>query len=68
VDDAWYVVDGTLLAPRECLVRIATGRDATDTAFLSSYGGMVTMASMSVTATVDGDLPADDVTALVQLT
>jgi transglutaminase-like putative cysteine protease len=31
IDNAWYVVDGTLLAPRESLVRIATGRDAADT-------------------------------------
>jgi hypothetical protein len=30
------VVDATLLAPRASLVRIATGRDAADTAFLSN--------------------------------
>ena len=35
----WYVVDATLLAPRKSLVRICTGRDAADTAFLSSYRG-----------------------------
>ena len=37
----WRVVDATLLAPRASLVRIATGRDAADTAFLSAYGGAV---------------------------
>ncbi len=37
IEGAWYVVDGTLLAPRRSLVRIATGRDAADTSFLSSY-------------------------------
>src|SRR4029079_5078600 len=32
VDGQWRVVDATLLAPRQSLVRIATGRDAADTA------------------------------------
>jgi transglutaminase-like putative cysteine protease len=67
IDGAWYVVDGTLLAPRQSLVRIATGRDAADTSFLSSYLGAITLDSMTVTATVVGDLPRDEVTALVQL-
>jgi transglutaminase-like putative cysteine protease len=67
IDDAWNVVDGTLLAPRESLVRIATGRDAADTSFLSSYRGVITLRGMSVTATVDGDLPHEDVTARIQL-
>ena len=67
IDGAWYVVDGTLLAPRQALVRIATGRDAADTSFLSNDHGAITLDAVSVTATVDGDLPIDDVTALVQL-
>lgn len=67
IDNAWYVVDGTLLAPRRSLVRIATGRDAADTSFLSGYGGAITLDAMTVNATVAGDLPAEDVTALVQL-
>ncbi len=29
----WYVVDATKLAPRQSLLRVATGRDAADTAF-----------------------------------
>lgn len=60
VDDRWYVLDATRLAPRGTLLRIATGRDAADTAFLSNYGAIVTIAEMEVTATVDGDLPVDD--------
>jgi len=32
----WVVVDPTRLAPRRDMVRIATGRDATDTAFLTN--------------------------------
>ncbi|HEY3941186.1 MAG TPA: transglutaminase family protein [Acidimicrobiales bacterium] len=67
VEGAWYVVDGTLLAPRPSLVRIATGRDAADTSFLSSYGAQVTLDAMTITATVEGGLPDDDVRALIQL-
>lgn len=67
VDDRWRVVDATLLAPRSTLVRIATGRDAADTAFLSSSGGELRLEAMSVSAVVDGDLPADDLDELVSL-
>ena len=38
VHGAWQVVDATLLAPRSSMIRIATGRDCADTAFLSTYG------------------------------
>ena len=34
----WWVVDATRLAPRQSLLRVATGRDAADTAFLTNYG------------------------------
>ncbi|GAA2748502.1 transglutaminase-like domain-containing protein [Amnibacterium kyonggiense] len=66
VEDAWHVVDATALAPRSTLLRIATGRDAADTAFLTTIGGLVDLTSLTVTAVVD-DLPADDVTHLVRL-
>lgn len=67
VDGRWYVVDGTRLAPRPALLRIATGRDAADTAFLSSYGAGILMGPQSVTATIEGNLPEDDHTQPVQL-
>jgi len=67
VDNSWRVVDATLLAPRSSLVRISTGRDAADTAFLSSYGGQATLLDSQVTATIDGPLPADDITELVSI-
>ncbi len=67
VDGAWLVVEPTLLAPRSSLLRIATGRDAADTAFLSSYGGDVRLDMVQVTAVVDGDLPGDDLDDLVRL-
>ncbi len=60
VEGQWQVVDATLLAPRASLVRVATGRDAADTAFLSSYGGGLQLDRVEVGAVVEGDLPSDD--------
>lgn len=67
IDDQWRVVDATLLAPRSSLLRIATGRDAADTAFLSNYGGAVDLLEVGVSAWTDGDLPSDDITQLQSL-
>jgi transglutaminase-like putative cysteine protease len=67
IGGAWYVVDATLLAPRKSLVRICTGRDAADTAFLSSYRGNVELADLEVLAVVNGGLPDDNVKELVTL-
>jgi transglutaminase-like putative cysteine protease len=67
VDGQWRAVDSTLLAPRSSLVRIATGRDAADTAFLSTYGGAADLLESEVTAVIDGALPTDDITALVSI-
>ena len=68
VDGVWRVVDATCLAPRSTLVRIATGRDAADTAFLDNHGGHIVLNSAYVTAVVDGDLPFDDIAELVSIT
>ena len=67
VDGRWLVVDATCLAPRSSLLRIATGRDAADTAFLTSTGTSVELLSLEVHATTDVDLPADDLGDPVQL-
>ncbi len=67
IGGSWYVVDATTLAPRGSLLRISTGRDASDTAFLSVYGGMVNFREVEVLATVDV-LPTDDVHQLTPLT
>lgn len=67
VREAWHVVDPTLLAPRSTMLRIATGRDCADTAFLSTYGGNVELLASWVTATLVGDLPGDDPRDLVSL-
>ncbi|GAA4351037.1 transglutaminase-like domain-containing protein [Angustibacter luteus] len=67
VDGRWRVVDATCLAPRSTLLRISTGRDAADTAFLTTYGGDVLLSRVEVSAVVDGELPTDDVRALVSL-
>ncbi|NVN50740.1 transglutaminase family protein [Mycolicibacterium hippocampi] len=68
VDGQWRVVDGTLLAPRQSLVRIATGRDAADIAFLDNHDGSITLDKLLVTAYVDGDLPRDTIDELVSIT
>jgi transglutaminase-like putative cysteine protease len=60
VDGTWCVVDATRLAPTPSLVRICSGRDAADTAFLTTIGGRPRLTGMQVTATVDGVLPAPE--------
>ena len=68
IGDTWRVADATLLAPRSSFVRICTGRDAGDTPFLSTYGGQADLLWSTVTATIDGDLPGDDVHEQVSIT
>lgn len=60
VDGRWQVVDATRLAPRQSLVRVATGRDAADTAFASTVAGWAELLTFSVFASTDGELPDDD--------
>jgi transglutaminase-like putative cysteine protease len=67
VDGHWRVVDATCLAPRQAMVRIATGRDAADTAFLDNHKGAITLNNAMVTAVVDGELPRDSVDQLVSI-
>ena len=59
-------MDSTTLAPRSTLVRIATGRDAADSAFLTTISGRVDLVGMEVMAVVDA-LPNDDLTQLVRM-
>jgi transglutaminase-like putative cysteine protease len=66
VDGAWWVIDSTRLAPRTTLLRIATGRDAADTAWLTSNWTDLSVSSMSLTVTADA-LPFDDGYGRVQL-
>ncbi|MCC2333112.1 transglutaminase-like domain-containing protein [Cellulomonas wangsupingiae] len=66
VEGRWRVVDATTLAPRSSLVRIATGRDASDTAFLSVHRGTATLRELTVSAVAD-TLPDDDVRELVSI-
>ncbi|MCY7395328.1 MAG: transglutaminase family protein [Nocardioides sp.] len=67
VRGGWHVVDASALAPRSSLVRIATGRDAADTAFLTNNGGNLMLDWASVTAVADQGLPADDLDQLVRI-
>lgn len=59
IEGQWVVVDATKLSPRQSLVRIATGRDAADTAFLDNHNGSISLDNYQVMATVRGELPID---------
>jgi hypothetical protein len=67
VDGGWYVFDATGLAPRSSMVRIATGRDAADTAFLSVFEGRADLVELTVHAYTDGVLDQDDPAVLMSL-
>jgi transglutaminase-like putative cysteine protease len=67
LDGTWRVWDATRLAPRPTLIRIATGRDAADTALATTLSGLLTMPETYITAVAADDLPRDDHTELVTL-
>ena len=46
VNGAWHVIDPTGLAPRESMLRITAGRDSSDTAFLSTVGGSLSLTQL----------------------
>ncbi|MCU1507855.1 MAG: transglutaminase family protein [Glaciihabitans sp.] len=66
VDGAWWVVDSTRLAPRQGMLRISTGRDAADTAWLTSNWTDLAVINLLVTVTAD-ELPYDDGYVHIQL-
>lgn len=59
VEDRWIVLDSTHLAPRASMVRVATGQDAADTAFMTTLAGDVQLSGIQVTAVADPGLPAE---------
>ncbi|WP_174814917.1 transglutaminase-like domain-containing protein [Mycobacterium paragordonae] len=67
IDGQWQVVDATCLAPRQTMLRIATGRDAADTAFLDNHGGSIELTESVITAVTTDPLPRDSVEDLVSL-
>jgi len=66
VDGQWWVVDATRLAPRQSMLRISTGRDAADIAFLTNHWADLTLQRLEVLAVADA-LPFDDGQQLLQL-
>ncbi len=52
VEGAWHVIDTTGLADPTALVRIASGRDAADCAFLTFHGGSARLKRMRIDAWV----------------
>jgi transglutaminase-like putative cysteine protease len=67
INGAWQIIDPTGLAPRDSMLRITAGRDSSDTAFLSTVGGSLTLKELRVTAVVNGELPEEDPAKLVVL-
>jgi transglutaminase-like putative cysteine protease len=67
IDGKWQVVDATCLAPRQTMLRISTGRDAADTAFLDNHGGSIELTESVITAVTTDPLPRDSVEELVSL-
>lgn len=65
--DQWWVFDATGLAPRSSMTRIATGRDAADTAFVTTLGAAAELLVSNVTVTAEPTLPRDDPAALIAL-
>ena len=63
----WCVHDPTGLAPRQSLVRIATGRDAADTAFGAVISGIADLELIEVTAIAEPSLPIDDADEVLEL-
>lgn len=66
VDGEWWLVDATRLAPRQSMLRISTGRDAADIAFLTNHRADLTLQRLEVLAVVD-ELETDDGQQLVRL-
>ena len=66
-DGRWTVHDPTGLAPRPSMVRVATGRDAADAAFVAVTAGLCDLASVTVSAVAEPSLPHDDHTSPVEL-
>lgn len=67
IGNHWRIVDTTGLAPRQTLVRIATGRDAADNAFLDVPYGQLDVTRQEVMALADPILPFDDMVSPAQL-
>ncbi len=69
LDGEWWVVDATGLAPRQSLIRIATGADALETAWATTMRSPVVLQSVMVRASDDAleEGAVDDVGARVRI-
>ncbi|MBN9606582.1 MAG: transglutaminase family protein [Actinomycetales bacterium] len=67
IEQRWVVVDSTRLAPRSGLLRVATGRDAADTAWATNTLADVELLSLEVEARAAAPLTPDDPEELVEL-
>ncbi len=60
IDGHWQAWDPSRSAPRPAMTRIATGRDAADTAFATVIAGQAELRQLEIVAVTDADLPLDD--------
>lgn len=67
IDERWWLVDATFLAPRQSMVRIATGLDAEETAWATNTGAGVSFERLSVHATSETPMDVEPSDAWVQL-
>ncbi|BCW48899.1 transglutaminase family protein [Arthrobacter sp. StoSoilB13] len=67
IENEWHIIDPTGLAPRGSMLRITAGRDSSDTAFLSTVGGSLSLKTLKVSASVNGELPMEDPRQLLRL-
>lgn len=67
LDGRWWALDATGLAPRATMLRIATGRDAADVAFLDNHGGSIRLDGLQVNAESTAPLPPDDPRTLIAM-
>lgn len=68
VDGAWWVIDSTRLAPRTPMVRIATGLDAAETAWVTNSGSGVQFVNLTVQASEDAPHEIEPIDQWVQIT
>jgi transglutaminase-like putative cysteine protease len=62
LEGGWHLVDATGLAPREGIVRIGVGRDATDISFLTVFGTAELIGQQVAVKRVDDGFPAQSAT------
>lgn len=67
LDDDWWLVDATRLAPRSSMIRISTGIDAEEAAWATNLRSRVELGFLTVRAEDSGEVQPEDPSARVRL-